>query len=59
MFHDNDDMDPFDCMVKQVLQLFMADVVITVSRYGLRIEACHKNQPNKSKLALYNPLLSV
>ena len=28
-----------------------------VSRRGLIIEACHRNQPNKSKLALYKPLL--
>ena len=34
----------------------MAAVVGIVSRRGLTIEACHKNQPNKSKLALYKPL---
>ena len=28
-----------------------------VSRHGLTIEAHRKNQPNKSKLALYKPLL--
>ena len=26
-------------------------------RFGLRIEVCHRNQPNKSKLSLYKPLL--
>ena len=29
------------------------------SRHDLVIEACRRNQPNKSKLALYNPLLSL
>ena len=28
-------------------------------RCGLRIEACRKNQPNKSKPALYKPLLRL
>ena len=35
----------------------MAAIVGIVSWRGLRIEACHRNQPNKSKLALYKPLL--
>ena len=26
-------------------------------RHGLRNEACHRNQPNKSKLAQHKPLL--
>ena len=30
-----------------------------VNRYGLRIEVCHRNQPNKSKLAQHKPLLSL
>ena len=29
-----------------------------ISRHGLRNEARHRNQPNKSKLALYKPLLT-
>ena len=37
----------------------MAAIVSIISRRGLRIEACHRNQPNKSKLALYNPLLHL
>ena len=31
---------------------YMAAVVGIISRYGLRIEACLTNQPNKSKLPL-------
>ena len=37
----------------------MAAIVGIVSRRGLRIEARHRNQPNKSKLALYKPLLRL
>ena len=37
----------------------MVAVVGIVSKRGLRIEAHHKNQPNKSKLALYKPLLCL
>ena len=33
-----------------------ATVVIIGSECGLRIEECHINQPNKSKLLLYKPL---
>ena len=32
-------------------------IVGIVSRHDLTIEACHRNQPNKSKQALYKPLL--
>ena len=35
----------------------MAAVVIIGSGRGLRIEAHHRNQPNKSKLALHKSLL--
>ena len=35
----------------------MAAIVSIDSRLGLRIEAHCRNQPNKSKLALYKPLL--
>ena len=31
----------------------MAAVVNIVSRHGLSVGACHRNQPNKSKVALY------
>ena len=37
----------------------MASIVGIVSRYGLRIEEHRRNQPNKSKLALYKPLLRL
>ena len=37
----------------------MAAIVSIVSRRGLRIEARCRNQPNKSKLALYKPLLRL
>ena len=37
----------------------MVAIVRIVSRRGLRIEARHRNQPNKSKLALYKPLLRL
>ena len=37
----------------------MAAIVGIVSRRGLRIEAHRRNQPNKSKLALYKPLLCL
>ena len=37
----------------------MTAIVDIVSRRGLRIEAHRRNQPNKSKLALYKPLLCL
>ena len=37
----------------------MAAIVDIVSRRVLRIGAHHRNQPNKSKLALYKPLLRL
>ena len=35
----------------------MAAIVGIVIRCGLTIESSHRNQPNRSKLALYKPLL--
>ena len=35
----------------------MVDIVGIISRRGLRIEVHHRNQPNKSKLALHKALL--
>ena len=35
----------------------MAVIVDMVSRHGFRNELRRRNQPNKSKLALYKPLL--
>ena len=37
----------------------MAAIVGIISRRGLRIEMRHRNQPNKSKLALYKPLIRL
>ena len=37
----------------------MAAIVGIVSRCGLRIDTCHRNQPNTSKLVLYKPLLHL
>ena len=37
----------------------MAAIVGIVSRCGLRIESRCRNQPNKSKLSLYKPLLCL
>ena len=50
------DMDPI-WLVKQVLQLFMAAVVIIVNRCGLSMILCYRNQVNKCKLVLYKLLL--
>ena len=36
-----------------------AAIVNIISRHSLRIGARHRNQPNKSKLALYKPLLRL
>ena len=55
MWHD---MDPYDWLNKYY-SFCMAAIVGIVSRRGLRIEACHRNQPNKSKIALYKPLLRL
>ena len=35
----------------------MAAIIDIISRCGLKINACHINQPNKSKLALNKPLV--
>ena len=37
----------------------MVALVSIVSRRGLRIEACHRNQPNKTMLVMYKLLLSL
>ena len=36
---------------------YVPAVVSIVSRHGLSIDACHENQPNKHKLALYKLLI--
>ena len=53
MWHD---MDPYDWLNK-FHSFCMAVIVTSVSRRGLMIEAQHKKQFNKSKLALYKSLL--
>ena len=37
----------------------MATAIIIDYEHGLTVEARHINQPNKSKLSLYNLLLSL
>ena len=37
----------------------MAAIVGILSRYGIRIEVHRRNQPNKSKLMVYKPLLHL
>ena len=53
MWHD---MDPYYWLNK-FYSICMAAILSIVTRHGLRIEVHHRNQPNKSKLALYKPLL--
>ena len=48
---------PYDWL-NQFYSCYMATVVIIDDGCGLRVEACHINHPNKSKLSLYKPLLS-
>ena len=49
---------PYD-WINKFYSLYMAAVVGIVSRHGLSINAHGRNQPNKSKLVLYNLLLSL
>ena len=49
---------PYDWLNK-FYSLYMAAIVSIISRRGLTIEARHRNQPNKSKLSLYKPLLCL
>ena len=37
----------------------MVAVVGIISSYGLGTEACHRNQPSKSKVSLYDLLPSI
>ena len=32
--------------------------IVGIDKRDFTIKACHRNQPNKSKLLLYNPLIS-
>ena len=49
---------PYDWL-KKYYNFCVAAIVGIVSRHGLRIEAHRRNQPNKSKLVLYKPLLRL
>ena len=49
---------PYDWLNKYY-SFCIAAIVDIVSRRGLRIGARHRNQPNKSKLAMYKPLLRL
>ena len=45
-------MDPYDWL-NMLYSCYVAAVVGNIRRYGLSIDTCHENQPNKCKLALY------
>ena len=47
-------MDPYNWLNK-FYRCYVAAVVSIVSRCGLSIDAHHKKQPNKHKLALHKP----
>ena len=49
---------PYDWLNK-IYSFYMAAVVIIDDGRGLTVEVCHINQPNKSKLSLYKPLLPL
>ena len=51
MWHD---IKPYNWLNK-FNRFYMAAVVGMVSRHDITIEAHHRNQPNKSKLALCKP----
>ena len=50
------DVDPYDWL-NMFYGFYMAIVVGIVSGCGINIHTRHGNLPNKSKLALYKPLL--
>ena len=51
---------PYDWLNKYYSFVWqLQGIVGIISRRGLRIEARHRNQANKSKLALYKPLISL
>ena len=46
-------------LVKQVYNFYIAALVGIISRHDIRIEAHHINQPNKTNLGMYKPLLAL
>ena len=49
---------PYDWLNK-LYSFYMAAVVVINDGHGLTVEAHRINQPNKSELLLYKPLLSL
>ena len=49
---------PYDWLNK-FYSCYIATTVSIISRHGLIIDVRHRNQPNKSKLVLYKPLLPL
>ena len=48
-----------DDWLNKFCNVYMAGIISIGSRRGLKIKTHHRNQTNKSKLALYNLLLSL
>ena len=46
-------------LTSSVCNFYMTAAVDIISRGDIRINACCRSQPNKSKLALYKPLLYI
>ena len=53
------DMEAMCDWLNKLYSFYMTTVVGIVSRGGLTIETCHRNQPSKNKLAPYNSLRSL
>ena len=47
---------PYDWLNK-IYSFYVETVVGIISRHGLSIDVCYRNQSNKSKVALYKPLI--
>ena len=50
---------PNECSANSSYSVYIAAVVGTISRCSLSIDACCRNQSNKSKLVVCNPLLHL
>ena len=46
-------------LVNKLYNFYIAIIVDIIRRHGLSIKSCHSNQPNKSKIALYNLLVHL